>query len=111
MRTLSKSFAALLITAALFWGNCFSCPQLLLSLSAKAPHGCCKRSAPVSRTCYTRSLKNFVKADPVAPAASAAGTVVAVTVIPPPAPREFPAVSETPHFPPDILQSISILRV
>src|SRR5215469_16528065 len=65
MRALSKSFAAVIIVAALFWGNCFSCPQLLLTLTAKAPHGCCKRSAPVARTCTTSVLKHFVKADPV----------------------------------------------
>src|SRR5262249_23613020 len=31
MRTLSSSIMAALVVVALFWGNCFSCPQALLA--------------------------------------------------------------------------------
>jgi len=111
MRAVSNSLVALLIVAALFWGNCFSCPQLLLSLTAKAPHSCCKRSAPVKQTCTTRVLQHFVKADPVAMAAPAVAAVAAVVSIATPATPDLPVTPEAPHSPPLLLELISVLRV
>lgn len=64
MRTVSSSIMAALVVVALFWGNCFSCPQALLVLTMHQPaHQCChKTKAPVP-TCDTHNLQNFVKAD------------------------------------------------
>jgi hypothetical protein len=111
MKTFSNSVLAALIVAALFWGNCFSCPQLLLSLTQHSPHGCCQRSAPVTRTCTTNVLKHFVKADPapVAPPAAAPADIQAFA----PAPALFRAVAAvaTPQSPPDLLALNSLLRI
>ena len=69
---------ALLIIAALFWGNCFSCPQLLVAQK----HGCCPHTKSAKTECQTQGLKNFVKAEKSAPAAI---TVAAVADLPAPA--------------------------
>jgi hypothetical protein len=57
MRTISTAALAVLVIAALFWGNCFSCPKLLFAQSA---HGCCKRTKV---SCDTQSLKDYVKSE------------------------------------------------
>ena len=100
MRTFHTSVMALLIIAALFWGNCFSCPQLLL---AAQKHGCCPHSKSGKTECQTQGLKNFVQAEKSAPA------VVTATVLmdlPSPA-SEFAAPLLAPrltdHAPPDTL--------
>jgi len=69
MRVVSNSFLALLLLSALLWGNCLSCPQLLLNLASQVPaHDCCKHPGkqPVGcqTTCQSLALKHFVKADP-----------------------------------------------
>jgi hypothetical protein len=63
---------AALIIAALFWGNCFSCPQILL---AAQKHGCCPHKKSTKTECQTQGLKNFVKAKESAPAVAVADTV------------------------------------
>src|ERR1051326_1837589 len=65
MRTIASSIMATLVITALFWGNCFSCPQLLLGLRAHQPsHGCCHKTKQASSNCDTRALQHFVKSDP-----------------------------------------------
>src|SRR4051794_13220589 len=51
MRALGTSVMALLVVAALFWGNCFSCPQVLLTASQ---HGCCHRTKAPKDDCKTQ---------------------------------------------------------
>jgi len=111
MRAFSNSVLAALIVAALFWGNCFSCPQLLLSFAEKAPHGCCKRSAPVTRTCTTDVLKHFVKADPVVVAVPAVAPAEEAAFVPSPIAHNFSITLEIPHSPPDLLALTSLLRI
>ena len=50
---------ALLIIAALFWGNCYSCPQILIAQQ----HQCCHHTQAPADTCVSQSLQHFVKAD------------------------------------------------
>ena len=64
MRTFCNSLLAALIIAALFWGNCFSCPQILLA----AKHSCCHKNKQPSAGCQTQVLKQFVKAETHTPA-------------------------------------------
>jgi hypothetical protein len=112
VRTVSNSLLAGLIVAALFWGNCFSCPQLLASLAERAPHSCCHRSAPVSRdACTTSALRHFVKADGVAMAAPAVAPAAVSAFVP--APQENgPAVAfVTPPRVPDLLALTSVIRI
>jgi hypothetical protein len=111
MKAFSNSALAVLIVAALFWGNCFSCPQLLLAFAQKAPHSCCKRSAPVTKTCTTNVLKNFVKADPVAVTAPAAAPAEVAAFVLVPSTRESVVTLETPHSPPNLLELTSLLRI
>jgi hypothetical protein len=100
MRAFSTTFMAVLIIAALFWGNCFSCPQLLLTVQK---HGCCPHTRSGKTECQTQGLKSFVKAEKSAPAVIA---VIAVMEVPPQpseaaAPEFAPCV--TSHAPPDAL--------
>jgi hypothetical protein len=87
MRTFSNTAMAALLLAALFWGNCFSCPQALLALKSHQPaHGCCHRTRPTTENCQTQVLQHFVKADSdtVAPASAiVAGPVEPVAAIRP----------------------------
>ena len=63
MRAVSNSFLAALVVVALFWGNCFSCPQLLMALAQKAPaHACCHHQKNAAPQCETQSLSSFVQA-------------------------------------------------
>ena len=99
MRTFCSSFLAALIIAALFWGNCFSCPQILLA----SRHSCCHKTKQASAECQTRVLKHFVKAE----SASPAPPVIAAAL---PAPMQvelhetyIPVPVVLDHDPPDIL--------
>jgi hypothetical protein len=51
---------AALVVIALFWGNCFSCPQILL---AAQKHHCCPHGKSDPTECKTQGLRNFVKAE------------------------------------------------
>ncbi|MDE3167387.1 MAG: hypothetical protein KGN36_16410 [Acidobacteriota bacterium] len=55
---------AILVVAALFWGNCYSCPQMLL---AKAQHSCCHRTKAPQDSCSSQGLRSFVKAEKSSP--------------------------------------------
>jgi len=57
MRTVSTAAMALLVITALFWGNCFSCPRMIVAQTA---HHCCKH---VKIDCGTQSLRDYVKTD------------------------------------------------
>src|SRR5205809_7191052 len=80
MRTVLTSITAVLVVAALFLGNCFSCPQVLL---AQQKHGCCPHSKTTKSDCQTQVLQQFVKAEKgsaVAPAAVVAAMPQAAPV-------------------------------
>jgi len=91
MRALGTSLMALLIVAALFWGNCFSCPQLLLASS----HGCCHHSKAPKDDCKTQDLRSFVKAEKSAPVAIV--TQTALSIVPLVAATDEPLVLEGPR--------------
>ena len=96
----------LLAAAALFFGNCFSCPQMLLAgLSHQPQHNCCPGPQPVSASCHAQGMQHFVKAD--GGAQPVVLPVVAELIGPPTsmvlakAPFRVPAPAE--HGPPGIL--------
>jgi hypothetical protein len=99
MRTFCNSFLAALIITALFWGNCFSCPQILLA----AKHSCCHKTGQVSIGCQTQVLKHFVKAEVASPAPPVVAGILPVPmpVVVSDAHVFVPVASE--HAPPDIL--------
>jgi hypothetical protein len=63
MRAVFNSLMAALVVTALFWGNCFSCPQILL---AAQKHHCCPHGKADPTECKTQDLRNFVKAEQTA---------------------------------------------
>jgi hypothetical protein len=98
------------MVAALFWGNCFSCPQLLLSVAKDDVHGCCKRSAPAAQKCTNNVLKHFVKADPVPAQALEILPVQLAMADAAPAKSEFVAAI-FPETAPNLLELTSLLRI
>ena len=90
VRALYTSAMALLVVAALFWGNCFSCPQVLLSADQ---HGCCHRTKVPKPDCKTQGLKNFVKAEKAAPVSL---MPVEVATVAPPVALEVAPVAVRP---------------
>jgi hypothetical protein len=111
MRTLSSSILAALVVIALFWGNCFSCPQALLTLQTDQPaHQCCHKTKHEAASCQSQNLQQFVKADQAAPApvlaAVATVTQPAVAVI---AGEATPTVAI--YSPPDLLSLHSSFRI
>ncbi|SRR6266545_10103 len=115
MRTFGTSVMAALIVVTLFWGNCFSCPQILFSQYAhKAAHECCKRGQkPAGQNCQNQGLQHFLKAGAdtgaqIAPAAVAEAAVEAAVLTPQLAPEAAPAAH---HNPPDLLSLHSVFRI
>ena len=102
MRTATTAFLATLVVAALFWGNCFSCPQALLADA----HRCCPKGTHEKSECRTQVLKQFEKADPqkVESPAPAIGEIAALAIpavsAPDARPLEF---APAQHAPPDLL--------
>ncbi len=115
MRALCSSAMAALVIVALFWGNCLSCPQILLSLKAHHPaHDCCKRGQkPAGKTCDARNLGPFVKSD--AGSGTQAPPDAAVAMAAPAALLPEAAVAvrlhSAVHSPPDLLSLHSSLRI
>jgi len=97
MRAALTSIMAVLVIAALFWGNCFSCPRMLLEQQS---HGCCPHGKTKRSDCDTQSLKNFVKAEKAAAAPMLVEHVLPARVAVTPA--ELPITVSVPpeHTPP-----------
>src|SRR5260370_18439500 len=102
MRAIFNSLMAALVVVALFWGNCFSCPQILL---AAQKHHCCPHGKADPNECKTQGLRNFVKAEKATLTVPA--PVAAVAIAPPPVTPCLNAtvvVPKPPHYtPPDLL--------
>jgi hypothetical protein len=102
MRAVFNSLMVALVVVALFWGNCFSCPQVLL---AAQKHSCCPHGKTDPGECKTQGLRNFVKAEktaPIVPAIVVAEAVAApLATALPIAPLAVPA--SPVYTPPDLL--------
>ncbi len=113
MRAVSTSLMAALVVVALFWGNCFSCPQLLLALQTHQPsHECChgKKQAPVS--CQTQQLHQFLKADAGHAPAVPMVAELAASLAPVSLPHGRTSVSvPAQHAPPGLISLYSTLRI
>lgn len=113
MRHASNIMMATLIVVALFFGNCLSCPQMLMGVASRQPgHGCCHhRSAKID--CHSQALSHFLKAHNgnAAPAFAMIGVAPAIAAITPPTrPAMAPWRSADPS-PPDSPSLHSPLRV
>jgi len=111
MRTVSSSMMAALVVVALFWGNCFSCPEAVLALMAHQPaHQCCHKSKASTPGCDTQNLQQFVKTD--AGTQAPAMPVVALAALPVPAIARDTVTPITVEYPPpDLLSLHSVYRV
>jgi hypothetical protein len=113
MRRVSSSLMAALIVVALFWGNCLSCPQMLLSVAAHQPaHSCCHRSKSAGTSCQSQGLQHFLKAgpEPQTPTVAVVMAVApAIAVALPQGAMVTPV--EVEHAPPDLLALHSVFRI
>ena len=104
---------AALIVVALFWGNCLSCPQMLLMVAAHQPaHNCCHKTKSAGTTCQSQGLQHFLKTGPgvrtPAVAVVAAATAITAAALPQGA---MAAPVEVVHAPPDLLALHSAFRI
>ena len=104
---------AALIVVALFWGNCLSCPQMLLTVAMHQPaHSCCHKTKSAGTTCQSQGLQHFLKTGPelrtpVVAVVAAATPAVAVSL-----PQgALVAPVEVEHAPPDLLALHSSFRI
>jgi hypothetical protein len=103
---------ATLIVAALFFGNCLSCPQMMMAVAGHQPvHSCCHHSTP-RIDCHSPVLRHFVKAQGYAasrPAVSGvAPAIEAITAVAQPAIAPWRIADVVP---PGLLTLHSLLRV
>ncbi|HYW47810.1 MAG TPA: hypothetical protein VE959_33390 [Bryobacteraceae bacterium] len=114
MRAIYTSFLALLVTVAMFWGNCLTCPQVLQALQNHQPaHGCCHGPKRASDGCQTQALRNFVKADAarhVQPVAAPAA-IVQLAAAAHPAPMAIVVPAPDAHAPQDLISLHGSFRI
>jgi hypothetical protein len=104
---------AALIVAALFWGNCLSCPQVLLTVVAHQPaHSCCHRTKSAGTSCQSQGLQHFLKAgpEPQTPGVPVVAAVAPVMAVSQPQGAMVTPV-EVEHAPPDLLALHSVFRI
>jgi hypothetical protein len=113
MRRVSSSLMAALIVVALFWGNCLSCPQMLLAIAAHQPaHSCCHKTKSTGTTCQSQGLQHFLKAGPEVQTPAVAAAVAVAPAIAVSLPQgALVAPVEVEHAPPDLLALHSSLRI
>ena len=108
MRPASNILMATLIVAALLFGNCLSCPQMMMAVASHQPgHGCCHRPSPAKFDCHSQALSHFVKAQgaSLTPMFASLGVAPALA-----RPAVAPwLAADVP--PPDLLSLHSLLRV
>ena len=103
---------AALIVMALFWGNCLSCPQMLLAATVHQPaHSCCHKTKSTGTNCPSQGLQHFLKAAPdvQTPAVAVAAVEPAMAVSLPQGALVAPV--EVVHAPPDLLSLHSSFRI
>ena len=70
---------AALIVVALLWGNCLSCPQMLLTAVTHQPaHSCCHKNKSAGTKCQSQGLQHFLK---TGGEARTAGVAVVATAV------------------------------
>ena len=104
---------AALIVVALFWGNCLSCPQMLLAVAAHQPaHSCCHKTKTAGTTCQSQGLQHFLKTSPETQTlAVAVVAAVAPVIATPLALGALVSPVGMEHAPPDLLSLHSVFRI
>ncbi len=114
MRQASNILMATLIVAALLFGNCLSCPQVMMAVASHQPgHGCCHRPSPSKIDCHSQALSHFVKAQgaSLTPMFASLGAAPALAVVPALARPAVAPWLAADVSPPDLLSLHSLLRV
>jgi hypothetical protein len=112
MRTFLTSAMAILVIAALFWGNCLTCPQAVSAVQKhEGAHACCHKSQPGSEDCPTQNLQNFVKADIATPAPALVPAGAVEPALLSHAEPWFFVAERVIHTPADLLALKSSLRI
>jgi hypothetical protein len=103
---------AALIVVALFWGNCLSCPQMLLTAAHQPAHSCCHRTKSAGTSCQSQGLQHFLKAGPdvQTPAVAVVAAVEPAIAVSLPQ-GALVAPVEVEHAPPDLLALHSSFRI
>ena len=100
---------AALIVVALFWGNCLSCPQMLLAATS---HSCCHRTKSAGTSCQSQGLQHFLKAAPETQTPAIAVVAAVAPAIAVSLPQgALVAPVEVEHAPPDLLSLHSVFRI
>jgi hypothetical protein len=104
---------AALVTVALFWGNCLSCPQMLIAVAAHQPaHSCCHRTKSTGTSCQSQGLQHFLKAGPEVQTPAVAVVAALTPAIAVSLPQgALAAPVEVQHAPPDLLALHSVFRI
>ena len=104
---------AALIVVALFWGNCLSCPQMLLAAATHQPaHSCCHKTKSAGTACQSQGLQHFLKASPETQTLAVAVVApVAPAIAVPLVPGALVSPVEVVHAPPDLLSLHSAFRI
>ena len=113
MRRVSSSLMTALIVAALFWGNCLSCPQMLIAVATHQPaHSCCHRTKSAGTGCQSQGLQHFLKAGPETQTPAVAVVATVAPAIADSLPQgALVAPVEVVHAPPDLLALHSSFRI
>jgi len=104
---------AALIVVALFWGNCLSCPQMLLAVAAHQPaHSCCHRTKTAGTSCQSQGLQHFLKAGPEMQTPAVAVVAAVAPAIAVSLPQGAPVTPiGVEHAAPDLLALHSVFRI
>src|ERR1019366_2098261 len=112
MRRVSSSLMAALIVVALLWGNCLSCPQMLLTAAHQPAHSCCHRTKSAGTSCQSQGLQHFLKAGPELQTPAVAVVAAVAPAIAVSLPQDaLVAPVEVEHAPPDLLALHSVFRI
>jgi hypothetical protein len=68
VKRFSSALMVLLAVVALLWGNCLSCPQMIMG-GQGGSHSCCHKPQPAQAKCHTQDMQHFVNAQTHAPVA------------------------------------------
>jgi len=112
VKKVSSALMGALAVAAMLWGNCLSCPEMIAAAKFHQPaHSCCHKPQPVSLRCPMQGMQHFVKADAPAPGAPVAAELADLPATNAVAPQWLAAALPIRHPPPGSPGVSTTLRI
>jgi hypothetical protein len=112
MRTLFSSAMVALAVAAMLWGNCLSCPDMLAAMASHQPdHSCCHKPHPAPVACHAQVMQHFVKAETHTVATPAVAELAELPASVAPPATLAAALTPVQHAPPGNLTLLTTLRI